>query len=334
VIPLSLADVIGSWIAIFLTLCILSFVYKDNPFYKFAEHLFVGVSIGYAIVQQYWNNLHPKLIERVADDTHGAFGMIGTAIAIALVVALFVKAISQRYAWIGRYPLAFVVALNAGLAINAMAQSELVVQTKFATRDLDAKKIDLNSASASELASIPGATPSIVEKWTIERDIKPFASVDDAMTRPRLTPDEQSVLADQRGHLVGIDARATVTPGERDWFGVLSNILLLAGLLASLLYFYFSIAHKGPVGKVSRFGVWVIMIGFGASFGFTVQGRISLAIGRAQEIRGTSLSASDASQIQGPLVAMISAAIIIAGIVFWELRQKRRNGAAAGAGTK
>ena len=45
--PLPFVDVMGAWLAIFLTLCILSFLYKDNPFYKIAEHLFVGVSIGY-----------------------------------------------------------------------------------------------------------------------------------------------------------------------------------------------------------------------------------------------------------------------------------------------
>ena len=33
--------------AAFLTLSIMSFLYKDNPFYKFAEHLFVGVSAAF-----------------------------------------------------------------------------------------------------------------------------------------------------------------------------------------------------------------------------------------------------------------------------------------------
>ena len=37
----------GPWIAAFLTLAIFSYLYKDNPFYKVAEHLFVGISTGY-----------------------------------------------------------------------------------------------------------------------------------------------------------------------------------------------------------------------------------------------------------------------------------------------
>ena len=36
----------GIWVGALLTLFVFSFLYKDNPFYKFAEHLFVGVSAG------------------------------------------------------------------------------------------------------------------------------------------------------------------------------------------------------------------------------------------------------------------------------------------------
>ena len=39
--PLPAVDVVGFWIGVFLTFCILSYLYKDNPFYKLAEHLFV-----------------------------------------------------------------------------------------------------------------------------------------------------------------------------------------------------------------------------------------------------------------------------------------------------
>jgi len=37
-------------IAGLLTLAILSFLYKDNPVYKMAESLLIGVSIGYFLV--------------------------------------------------------------------------------------------------------------------------------------------------------------------------------------------------------------------------------------------------------------------------------------------
>ena len=102
-----------------------------------------------------------------------------------------------------------------------------------------------------------------------------------------------------------------------------SNVLLLLGLLASLVYFYFSVAHKGVVGKVSRVGVWVLMIGFGASFGLTVQGRLSLAIGRAYSVLGRTVNPADAEQIDAPYVSLISLIVIGHGLTVWEIRRRR-----------
>lgn len=331
--PLALVDVIGFWIGIFLTLCILSFLYKDNPFYKLAEHMFVGVSLGYVIIQQFNDNLWPKLVESFEGDKSNAWGYIKIFIPLAMVLMMFTKILSKKFAWVGRFPLAFVVALFAGLQINAVVQSELGAQMKFAAQSLDSTKVDINHATPDQLKSLPGVTPQLAETLVAEREKQPFTSIDDAATRPSLTPAMKTDLEEQRGGLTGLDAKAHVEPGHRNWFGVVSNVLLLIGLLCSLLYFYFSIAHKGAVGKVSRFGVWVLMVGFGASFGFTVQGRIALAIGRAQDIRGTFALPEDAAQIQGPLVAVISAAIIIIGIVVWERRQKRRVTGGGAGGT-
>ena len=42
-------ETISNFVAAFFTLSIFSFLYKDNPFYKFAESMFIGVSMGYAI---------------------------------------------------------------------------------------------------------------------------------------------------------------------------------------------------------------------------------------------------------------------------------------------
>jgi hypothetical protein len=60
----------------------------------------------------------------------------------------------------------------------------------------------------------------------------------------------------------------------------LDNLVLIVGVLAVLVYFYFSIEHRRAVGAISRLGVWYLMLGFGAAFGYTVMGRVSLLIGR------------------------------------------------------
>lgn len=56
----------------------------------------------------------------------------------------------------------------------------------------------------------------------------------------------------------------------------LKNTLLLIGTICTLVYFFFSLEHKGATGRVARVGIWFLMITFGAAFGFTVMGRVTL----------------------------------------------------------
>jgi len=76
--------------------------------------------------------------------------------------------------------------------------------------------------------------------------------------------------------------QATMLPvGFHSYIGWM-NLFIIFGVLTSLIYFYFSAEHKGLLGVSSKIGIWFIMIGFGATFGYTVMSRISLLIGRVQ----------------------------------------------------
>ncbi len=309
------AEIFGYWVGIFLTFCILSFLYKDNPFYKLAEHLFIGVSIGYIIIEQYFSTLHPFLVEKLAD------GVWLAIVPLLLCLMMFTKAVSKRLSWVSRYPLAFFVALYAGFAIKTV-QADLGAQMKLSMQDLDAEKVNINTAPEDQLGQLPGVTPPVAKKIVERRAQVPFHKVDD-IGQLDLTPAQRAQLDGERGSFIGLDAKAAAADGEKDLFRIFSQVLLLLGLLSSLVYFYFSIEQKGPVGKVARFGVWILMIGFGASFGYTVQGRLSLAIGRAMDVLGKDKDPVLAERIHGPLVAIVSIAIIVVGILLWELRLRR-----------
>ncbi|MHC4209444.1 MAG: hypothetical protein ACYSWT_06985 [Planctomycetota bacterium] len=69
---------------------------------------------------------------------------------------------------------------------------------------------------------------------------------------------------------------AVLENGSFDFWASLRNLLLVGGVLCSLVYFFFSFEHKGFVGKTAKVGIWVLMITFGAAFGYTVMGRIAL----------------------------------------------------------
>jgi hypothetical protein len=242
-------------------------------------------------------------------------------IPLALVLMLFVRAVSRRLAWVGRYPVAFVVALYAGIQVNAVAQSDLAEQIRVSTRTLVVPKKNLNdpATTVEDLAALPGFSPPLAQKLVDARAAGTrFATIDDVTRLPGLTPPQQRDLAEARGALAGLDAQASVAPGEHYWFGILSRVLLLVGLIASLVYFYFSVAQTGAIGKVARFGVYVLMIGFGASFGYTVQGRLALAVGRAMDVLDKDKAPELAAQIHGPTVAVVLVVLIVVGIVIWE----------------
>lgn len=82
---------------------------------------------------------------------------------------------------------------------------------------------------------------------------------------------------------------STITPlvvldstGSFDFGGSLRALLLVIGVFACLVYFFFSFEHKGMVGKTARLGIWYLMITFGAAFGYTVMGRIALLAQRLE----------------------------------------------------
>jgi hypothetical protein len=91
----------------------------------------------------------------------------------------------------------------------------------------------------------------------------------------------QSDFVSQIGHTM---QPIVVTEGGtgRAMAATFSNLVIVSGVVAGLVYFFFSKEHTGVLGKVSRYGIWVLMISFGAAFGYTVMARISLLTGRME----------------------------------------------------
>ena len=74
--------------------------------------------------------------------------------------------------------------------------------------------------------------------------------------------------------------------GGFEFWPTFNAFLLTAATLSAMVYFFFSIEHKGLVGKTARVGIWFLMITFGASFGYTVMGRIALLAARLEFLFG------------------------------------------------
>lgn len=124
------------WVAAFLTLGIISFLYKDNAWYKLCEAIFVGISAGYWFVTLFWDNIYGKFWVGVhPDDVFDAAGnlisepnyslYVGAALGILMLMRLI-----PQIGWISRWPLAFIVGSTAGLYILTYFCSNVMVQVK------------------------------------------------------------------------------------------------------------------------------------------------------------------------------------------------------------
>lgn len=214
-------DRIELWMAALLTLMIYSFLYKDNPFYKFAEHLFVGVSAAYAMILAFWNTLVPNcfgeisprlvggIVPAIADQPANPARWIPLVFGVLLLLRLV-----RPVAYLSRWAMALVIGYAAGANFTRYLQSDFMVQVQSSMVPLIAR----NDGGAISLG----------------------ASV--------------------------------------------SNLVLVVGLISALAYFFFSKEHTGLFGRASRLGIWTLMVAFGAAFGYTVMARVSLLIGRLQQL--------------------------------------------------
>lgn len=137
--PFSDVHVLGTWVAAFFTLCMLSFLYGDNPFFKFAENVFVGVSAAYWMVMAFWRAIVPNLLGNLAPEIPAAlFGMdlpLDVALgrrfmyAVPLLLGLLLLArFHPRGRLLSGWALAFIVGMTAGLRFVSYLGSDFLAQ--------------------------------------------------------------------------------------------------------------------------------------------------------------------------------------------------------------
>ncbi len=130
-----MADTLQLWVGALLTLMIFSFLYKDNPFYKFAEHLFVGVSAAYWMVTAFWNTIVPNLIGKIAPPLIAPFAPqlakepADPIFWIPLVFSFLLLArLVPKFDYLSRWAVALIVGWTAGTNMMRYMQSDFVGQ--------------------------------------------------------------------------------------------------------------------------------------------------------------------------------------------------------------
>ncbi len=109
-------------IAGLLTLAVFSFLYKDNPVYKMAESLLIGVSIGYFLVITWTKTIMDLLVDPLFYDAKWPL-----VIPMALGIMMFGR-FHKKTSSMSRIPIAVLIGSGAGVAIPAMLEARILKQ--------------------------------------------------------------------------------------------------------------------------------------------------------------------------------------------------------------
>lgn len=119
-------ETLGIWIGALGTLAILSFLLRENPFFRTAEHLFIGLAAGIGIFYGYQSivtNAWDPLV-RPAEGEPRQWLMI---IPLVLGVLLYTRFLNNGK-WISRIPLGFIVGVGSALAIRGVIGASFMSQ--------------------------------------------------------------------------------------------------------------------------------------------------------------------------------------------------------------
>jgi len=255
-------DNLGVIAAAAMTLAIYSFLYKDNPFFRATENLFVGLGLGVTVYVTWFNFFKPEVFDRFVAPAFSPHrqvypGDYKLLIPCVLGIMMLTR-ISARLNWVSRWPIAFLVGYWSGYGLQPTISSYLLKQAHATMQPVSMSAAvwagSLAAAAVGIGCAYLGTRRDAVGTWAKALGIALVVGYVGAK---------------------GNAAFAAATQG-------VDTLLLMLGVISVLVYFFFSAEHKGVLGGVSKVGIWFLMVSFGASFGYTVMARESLLIGRIQ----------------------------------------------------
>jgi hypothetical protein len=110
-------------ISFILTILVFSYLFGDNPFFRFVSAFFIGVTAGYFFVVILYQVIIGRLIAPLAN---------GTVLAIipVLLSALLLMKLSPRLSPMGSMPMALLVGVGAAVAVGGAILGTLFGQIK------------------------------------------------------------------------------------------------------------------------------------------------------------------------------------------------------------
>lgn len=142
------SELIWTAVSFILTLMVFSYLFGDNPVFRFVSALFIGSTAGYFFVIIIFQVILPRLIAPIME------GSLITLVPLLLSGLLLLK-LSPRLAKFGNIPMAYLVGTGAAVAIGGAVLGTLFGQVKGAVASIGT--LDAGSNSSPLILILEGA---------------------------------------------------------------------------------------------------------------------------------------------------------------------------------
>ncbi len=119
----TMMELLPVWTSVFFTLAIYSFLYGENPWYRLAEHIYAGVSVGYAVAFNL-DYLRDQWVDRWSLDG----GMMVIYVICILIGILWYARFFKQYFHFYRWTLAIIVGTGIGMALRTVIFTQFLNQ--------------------------------------------------------------------------------------------------------------------------------------------------------------------------------------------------------------
>lgn len=228
-------------LGVMATFALYSVLYRENKFYRFFEHLFLGLAAGYTVVVIWTDTLYVNWWQKmtgIAAEGDSPAVMGQWAYVMLIPIALMGYMIfSKKHNWMSKIPVGIILGVWSGQQVQ----------------------IWWNTYGPQIYSSMQPIIPTT------------FSSI----TKPATFNIVDGVKVDKTAAEIAT-INSNIYPTE-----ALTNLIFVVTVVSAFSYFLFSFDLKNKVLKgVNTFGRWMLMIGFGAIFGSTVMARFALVIDR------------------------------------------------------
>jgi hypothetical protein len=124
-------DFVGLIVSALLTIMVLSYLIGDNPLFRVATHIFVGVAAGYAGAVAWDSVIRPNIVSPIITNGLGGLLDLDLLIPLVLIVMLLFK-LSPVTAKLGSLPMAVLVGVGAAVVVGGAITGTLIPQSRAA----------------------------------------------------------------------------------------------------------------------------------------------------------------------------------------------------------